>query len=121
MSADLAAKADFSHIDTGIGKTTAKGRKLFSRRHATHEGPVVGWDKILGDAEYLLDYASQAGIPLPPELIETIISVGRKSDLSPEETTNGIIAITNLAAKLQPVTAESLRACQFSAGSTIRK
>jgi hypothetical protein len=79
-------------------------------------------DHTLENANYLLNYAVEAGIELDPAIPQCIIEARQKGPAvwdSPEASTL-IIAITKLAAKLHPVTAETLRACREDADDAIR-
>jgi hypothetical protein len=103
---------------TVIGDLAASSKKLFAwkaRDRAVTEDP---WNKLLTDAEFLLDYACQAGIPLDPKIVATILSANSDERLTTEQTVEVIGAITALAAKLRPVTPASLRACRHLARST---
>ena len=126
MSGDFAAQPGRSLEDAGqpgqaIGKITVIARTLFLRKHSAGKPTVVGWNKLLDDAEFLLDYACQSGIDLDPATVQTIISAGARDELSDEDAVKAIAAITTLAAKLRPVTAETLRACRDKAPLMIHR
>jgi hypothetical protein len=79
-------------------------------------------DRMLEDAEYLLNYAVEAGIEVEADIakrIITAISVGPPVWKSPDAGELAA-AITKLAAKLYPVTAETLRASRVDAHGAIR-
>ena len=94
-------------------------KNLIHRKHREHKSVVVGSDKMLEDAEYLLKHAAQAGIKLDKATVQTIISAGAAEKLSSEETAEAFAAVTELAEKLKPVTAETLRACERKAAQTV--
>jgi len=77
---------------------------------------------MLKHAEYLLDYAVEAGIELDADIAQRIISArGLGSSIWDDPEAGDLIAaITKLAAKLRPVTAETLRACRDDAKGAIR-
>lgn len=78
-------------------------------------------ETLLGDAEYLLHYAAEAGIPVDPELSQRIISAGRLGPAALDAPEAGALvsSISKLAAQLHPVTAESLRACREDSDDAI--
>ena len=96
-------------------------KKSFPAKHHDRKSATLGLNKVLNDAEYLLDYACQAGIELDQEMVHTIICAGAEDDLCSEDAVKAIAAVTTLAQKLKPVTAETLRACRDRAGQTIHK
>ena len=85
--------------------------KVFSFRRAPAEPAVKPIESLFNDAECLLEYACQSGVELDEKLVHTIVSAGkRRTELNDDETTAALIAITTLANKLKPVTAESVLA-----------
>jgi hypothetical protein len=96
-------------------------RGPFPQKPSEPKSSVAGLEKLLEDAEYLLDYAAESGIPLEPEMVETIVAAEAAEKLSAEDTVKAIAAITSLSAKLQPVSAKTLRACQNDANGTVKK
>ena len=71
------------------------------------------FDEALDDAERLLKYAAEIGIAVDDEVRDAVLRArthGTAED-SEETTSRLLIALTNLAALLAPVTAESLKAC----------
>ena len=96
-------------------------RGPFPQKQGEPKSSVAGLEKLLEDAEYLLDYAAESGIALEPEMVETIVAAEAAEKLSPEDTVKAIAAITSLSAKLQPVSAKTLRACQDDANRTVKK
>ncbi|TCA64082.1 hypothetical protein E0H62_33745 [Rhizobium leguminosarum bv. viciae] len=79
-------------------------------------------DHIVADANHLLAYATEAGIELETEITMPIVKA-IKTGSSHWDTDNGgelLTAITKLAAKLHPVSAETLRACREDARNAIR-
>ena len=96
-------------------------RGPFPQKQSEAKSSVAGLEKLLEDAEYLLDYAAESGIALEPEMVETIVAAEAAEKLSPEDTVKAIAAITSLSAKLQPVSAKTLRACHDDATRTVKK
>jgi len=76
----------------------------------------------LEHAEHLLNYAIEAGIEVDAEVVEQIITAKRLGPAIWDGPDGAalIAAITKLAAKLRPVTAETLRACRVDAPKAIR-
>jgi hypothetical protein len=76
----------------------------------------------LKNAEYLLSYAVEAGIEIEPDIAQRIIAARRLGEAIWDSPEAGalIAAITKLAAKLHPVTAETLRACREESNDAIR-
>lgn len=76
----------------------------------------------LKNAEYLLSYAVEAGIEIDPDIPQRIIAARRQGEAIWDGPDAGalISAITKLAAKLHPVTAETLRACREESHGAIR-
>jgi len=82
---------------------------------------IPEFDGMLHDAEHLLNYAVEAGIEVDPDVAKRIlaaITVGPAVWDSPEAGELAA-AITKLAAKLKPVTAETLRASREDAHKAI--
>ena len=102
---------------TAIGTFIQKN--LIRRKHRESKSAAVGSDKMLEDAEYLLKHAAQTGIKLDKATVRTIISAGAADKLTNDETAKAFAAVTHLAEKLKPVTAETLRACEREAPKTI--
>jgi hypothetical protein len=77
---------------------------------------------MLKHAEHMLDYAVEAGIELDADVAQRIIAARRLGSAIWDDPEVGalIAAITKLAAKLHPVTAETLRACRDDAKGAIR-
>ena len=77
---------------------------------------------MLKHAEHLLNYAVEAGIELDADIAQRIIAAKRLGPAIWDSPDAGalIAAITKLAAKLHPVTAETLRACREDAPGAIR-
>ena len=98
---------------------TFVSKNLIRRKHREDKPAFDSSDKMLEDAEYLLKHAAQAGIKLDKATVRTIISAGAADKLSNEETAKAFAAVTQLAEKLKPVTAETLRACERKAPQTI--
>ena len=76
---------------------------------------------ILKDAELLIAYVVRSGLATDQALIDTIIEARGKiaaGTLTPAEESAFYLAVNTLAAKLAPVSAESLRACSTEFGVT---
>lgn len=109
-------------------------KKLSGRLSGRHPTPVAAEDggqgvrtlgqleRILEDAKYLLHYAVEAGIEVDPETARRVIAGTRLGHTVWDSADAGelLTAITKLAAKLHPVTAETLRACRDEADDAIR-
>ena len=76
---------------------------------------------MLQDAEHLLNYAVEAGIEVDPKVSKCILAAITAGDAiwNEPEASELAAAITKLAAKLKPVTAETLRACREDAHKAI--
>ena len=92
----------------------------FPVRPGGHKSSVAGLEKLLEDAEYLLDYAAGSGIKLDEGMVKTIVAAEAADKLDNDETVKAIAAVTALSAALQPVTAKTLRACKEEADRTVR-
>src|SRR5258708_3347482 len=64
---------------------------------------------VIADALYLLEHAAQAGVAIDGDIAKKIVSASNKASLTDEETVGVLAAITTLATKLKPVTAETLK------------
>src|SRR5271156_4814222 len=85
-----------------------------------HRSPQL--ELVLKHAEHLLNYAVEAGIELDADIAQRIIAARGLGPAVWDGPDAGALtaAITKLAAKLQPVTAETLRACREDAPGAIR-
>ena len=83
--------------------------------------PPAYFGAALEDAERLLKYASEVGIPIDDDSRNNILRARTASSTGWDEVTaaNMLAALGTLAAKLKPVTAASLKAC--SGRPTVRK
>src|SRR5438105_8805884 len=107
---------DAANPSFGSSATSFSVANLLRFRRATAEPAVKPIETLFDDAECLLEYACQSGIELDGKLVHTIISAGkRRTALNDDETTAALAAITTLANKLKPVTAESVRASKSQA------
>lgn len=103
-------------VDSAVqGTPSADGAK--HRKRGNEQLEVA-----LRNAEYLLNYAVEAGIEVETETAQRIIAARCLGNVVWETPDAGAVvaAITKLAAKLHPVTAETLRACREEAHDTIR-
>ena len=77
----------------------------------------------VGDAECLLHYAAQAGIDTPAEIINAILTARTRINVKPLEAQVIIAflaAYAKLAAKLAPVSAETIRASNDRIGPAVK-
>jgi hypothetical protein len=80
----------------------------------SHEKPAPPYfDHALQDAERLLNYAAESGIDVDSETRNDVLHARSQCTrgVSDQTTANLLTALTKLAARIRPVTAESLRAC----------
>src|ERR1035441_310967 len=100
--------------DKQVNGSIATGGKL-----APH-GPPAYIGRALSDAEQLLGYAAESGIEVDAGTRDSILRARAAGNAGWDEKTVADLleALTVLAAKLKPVTAESLRA--FDAKPTFR-
>ena len=77
----------------------------------------------LSEAERLMSYAVETGVQVDPNVFRSILEAGAASRAGWSERTaaNLLMAEAALAAKLQPVTAESLRICAQYRKSWVRR
>jgi hypothetical protein len=111
---DSAARPEPERDDS---KPTAEAA---NRKHPRHQRtPQFG--EVLHDAEHLLNYAVEAGIEVEPDVAKRILAAMKVGDAVWDSPEAGELAaaITKLAAKLKPVTAETLRACREDAHDAI--
>lgn len=90
---------------------------------ARQNGEALELHKALDDAECLLHFASQAGIDISAEVMTAILAARQAIDqrlLSPPEIVAFLSAYAKLAAKLAPVTAETVRASNERLGTVVR-
>ena len=86
--------------------------------------PSKPLESLLADANELLAYAVEAGIEVENDIVKPILAADKPGETNwqaspdPEKL---LTAITVLAKKLHPVTAETIRACQNKAHSVIRR
>jgi hypothetical protein len=90
------------------------------RRRAFGDPPAY-FTESLEDAERLLKYASQVGIPVEDDVRNHILEarIASSTGWDEENAANLLVALGKLAAQLKPVTAESLKV--WSGAPTIRK
>src|SRR5580700_8047220 len=79
-------------------------------------------EEALQDAERLLKYAAEVGVDVEPGVRHDIVQARTFSGgvWNDGAATNLLTALTALAAKLKPVTAESLKACRDEPRHTVR-
>jgi hypothetical protein len=121
MSSDFSDPADPPNSRAQKATATVTFlRKNLLRRPDKSGTVLAGSDQLLEDAEYLLKYAARSAIELDEKMVQTIISAGATPQLSIAETVNALAAVTALAGKLKPVSAETLRDCEHKAQNTIQ-
>jgi hypothetical protein len=76
---------------------------------------------VLEDAEWLLKYAAEAGMPVEDSTRDHVLQARAASDTgwSEERIANLLAALATLAALVKPVTAASLRACSAETGKSM--
>ena len=86
-----------------------------------HKQPPAYFAEALNDAERLLKYAAEIGIDVDPETRGAILHARaiHCGDWTEEIAAKLLIALTRLAARLRPVTAESLRAYHSDTRATV--
>jgi hypothetical protein len=79
---------------------------------ARHPKTSLLFDEALEDAERLMKYAAENGVQVDDKVRDHIFQARASgSARSNEQTANVLSALTILAARLKPVTSESLKAC----------
>jgi hypothetical protein len=108
------SKRSARESDKQVNGLSATGGK------SAHNGPPAYIGKALSDAEQLLGYAAESGIEVDAGTRDSILRARAAGSAGWDEKTVADLleALTVLAAKLKPVTAESLRA--FDAKPTFR-
>ncbi|HEY2476087.1 MAG TPA: hypothetical protein VGI19_14965 [Candidatus Cybelea sp.] len=102
---------------------------IFTRR-SHHDGdefpPPINLDLALKDAEELLGYVAEAGVEVAPADVQTIVTAINSNGTADTTAWVGdsaaplLAAISRIAAKASPVTAETLRASRYVAPRKIR-
>jgi hypothetical protein len=89
---------------------------------ATYPDPPAYFGEALADAERLLKYAAELGIDIDDDLRDHILQARAASRVGWDEETaaNMLKALAKLAARLKPVTAESLKAWSNETRPTVR-
>jgi hypothetical protein len=102
----LASNRNAEEPDKQVNSSSATGGK------SAHCGPPPYIGKALSDAEQLLGYAAESGIEVDAGTRDSILRARAVGSAGwNEKTVAGLLeALTVLAGKLKPVTAESLRA-----------
>ena len=86
-------------------------------------GKALELRRGLDDAECLLHYASQAGIDISPDVMRAILTARQAAEedlLEPAIVVPFLGAYAKLAAKLAPVTAETVRASNEQLGTDVK-
>ena len=88
----------------------------------TYPEPPAYFGAAVEDAERLLKYAAEIGIDIDDDTRDDILHARAASSVGWDEETavNLLAALTRLAARLRPVTAESLKACSDDTQPTVR-
>ncbi len=110
-------------VMSSAGAEVSNGSVDIKRPAARQHNTTPRLDLTLENAEYLLNYAVEAGIEVDPELAQSIVSARRGGSAVWDSLGAGalIASISKLAAKVHPVTGETLRACQDKARAQIRR
>ena len=93
------------------------------RQDAAPSGRALELRRALDDAECLLHYASQAGIDIPLDVMTAILATRQASDhlrFDPPAVVAFLSAYAKLAARLAPVTAETVRASNEQLGAVVK-
>src|ERR1700730_2932377 len=107
------AKAASTTLDDkaigGPSDTPAQGKDV----KQTCPDPPSYFGEALADAERLLKYAAEVGVDVDEDIRDHILQARAAGGAGLEQATtaNLLKALTALAARLKPVTAESLKAC----------
>lgn len=88
----------------------------------TYPHPPAYFNEALEDAERLLKYASELGLDIEDDIRDHVLTARAAATAGWDEPTaaNLLTALAKLAARLKPVSAESLKACEADASPTIR-
>ena len=88
----------------------------------TYPHPPAYFNDALEDAERLLQYGSERGLDIEADIRDQVLTARAAATAGWDEPTaaNLLTALATLAARLKPVTAESLKACEAYASPTIR-
>lgn len=113
-------------MSTIISTERTNGSADGATGHARAKKPVAltpQLDDALENAEYLLKYAAEAGIEVDPDVAQCIIEASRDRNAVWDGSSAGVVlaAITKLAAKVHPVTGETLRTSLSKARAQIRQ
>jgi hypothetical protein len=100
-------------IATAPSGTWSHERPARDARERPPEPPPPYFDRALQDAERLLSYAAESGIDVDAETRNDVLRARSQCTrgVSDQTAANLLTALTKLAARIRPVTAESLRAC----------
>jgi hypothetical protein len=103
--------------------TTEKTQLTLNKSAAPkYPNPPAWFTEALEDAERLLKYAAELGIPVDDQVRDRILQARATIDEGWDEETAShvLIALSALSARLKPITAASLKACSVSTRSTVR-
>ena len=86
------------------------------------DGRTTGLAAAAEDAEVLLRYAAQSGIEMPAEAVATLVQVrSGGGPLAPEDAARFYAAYARLAARVKPVTIDTLRVPEASTRRALRR
>jgi hypothetical protein len=108
--------------DTMVTRLPTYAAEDGAPKSATATNPVLApyLDDALQDAERLMKYAAEVGMDVDDDIRNNILQARTHgSVLSNKQTANLLTALTKLAARLRPVTAESLKACTVDERRTV--
>jgi hypothetical protein len=107
--------ADAAQASTVRTDTEAISRRDF-RRSGAVSGPADNWpicERLIQDAENLLEYAASSGIEVEKEIRQKVIDARRalSDGRTVQDPSDLLVALTALSKALKPVSADSLRIC----------
>lgn len=111
----VSATVERTLISAAAGETSVRPT---SAEEASYASPPAYFNAALEDAERLLKYAAEAGIEVDPASSDHVLQARTASSAGGwDEATaaNLLSALAKLAARMRPVTAESLMACSTNA------
>jgi hypothetical protein len=90
--------------------------------HSSHAKSPIYFGEALEDAERLLKYAAETGVTIDPATRSAVLQarIAFPGGWSEDTAAKLLLALTELAARLSPVTAASLEACHSETRPTMR-
>jgi len=118
-TADSSAQREQSTDDATIKLAVGNSQSLLPSQ-AGGDLHDVDLRKLLKDSRKLVLYAAEVGIPLEDAVVQPILTALKKDKLTDAEEFAALKAVTTLATKVKPVTAETLAFCEHAADITVR-